>query len=187
MKKNLIFTILIVIAASLVSFAQTRDNLILAGSVNVLFPADSDYTSIYGDNIMLPEFSAYVKVTGDWFAWAGYGFLDADGTTPVFGGAAKSSQDFIFAGAAYRLSINEDFKAIIRLGAGSISYKEDALESTIEDSAFGFLADCSLFYNITDYFSLFASAGYISGSDTVADEEITLGGFKVGGGLAVNF
>jgi hypothetical protein len=187
MKKNLVFTVLIVTFLALSAFSQTRDNLILAGSVNVLLPADSDYTSIYGDSIMLPEFSAFVKVTGDWFAWAGYGFLDADGTTPVFGGDAKSSQDFLFAGAAYRLSISEDFKAIIRLGAGSISYKEDALESTIEDSAFGFLADCSLFYNITDYFSLFASAGYISGSDTVADEEITLGGFKVGGGLAVNF
>lgn len=177
----------ILVAASLFSFAQTRDNLMLTGSVNVFFPADSDYTEIYDDSIMLPEFSAYVKIKGDWFAWAGYGFLDADGKTPVFGGDAKSSQNFIFAGAAYRLNISVDLKAIIRLGAGNISYEEDALDSTIEESAFGFLADCGLFYNITDYFSVFASAGYIGGSDTVDDEDITLGGFKAGCGLAINF
>ena len=187
MKKSITLTVFGIVFISLFSLAQARDNLILTGSVNMLLPADSDYTSIYGDSIILPEFTAYIKVTGDWFAWAGYGLLDAEGTTPVFGGDAKSSQDFIFAGAAYRLNISDDLKTFIRLGIGSISYEEDALDTIIEDSAFGFYADCAFFYNITEYFSVFASAGYISGSDTVSDEDITLGGFKAGGGLAVNF
>lgn len=187
MKKHLTFTILIIVTTSLFSFAETGDNLILTGSVNVLFPADPNYADIYGDRILLPEFTAYVKITGDWFGWAGYGLLNAEGATPVFGGDAKSSQNFIFLGAAYRMGISEDLKALLRLGIGSISYKEEALDSIIKDSTLGFYADCSLFCDITEYFSVFVSAGYIGGSDTVNDIDIKLGGFKAGGGLAVNF
>jgi hypothetical protein len=187
MRKSHVFLSFIVILVSVVSFAETKDNLILTGSVNMLLPADSDYCDIYGSSIMLPEFTANVKITGDWFAWAGYGFLDADGTTPVFSGEAKSTQDFIFLGAAYRLAIKGDFNALLKVGIGSISYKEEALDTTIKDSALGFYVDCGLFYDITEYFSVFASAGYMVGSDTVNDEDISLGGFKVGGGLAIHF
>lgn len=187
MKKSAICFLLFFILLSCMSSAETREDLILTGSVNVLLPADSDYSDIYGDSIILPEFTVNVKILDDWYAWAGYGFLSADGTTPVFGGDAKSSQDFIFFGAAYKLQITEGLKSLIKLGAGFISYKEEALDTTIEESTFGFLADCSLYYDITEYFSIFASCGYIGGSDTVNDEDVNLGGFKAGGGIAINF
>jgi hypothetical protein len=187
MKKILVFLILVLVFVYVVSFAETKDNLILTGSINMLFPADSNYSGIYGDSIMLPEFTANVKITGDWYVWAGYSFLNADGATPVFGSEAKSSQDFILLGAAYRLAIKGDFNALLKVGIGSISYKEEALDTTIKDSALGFYVDCGLFYDITEYFSVFASAGYMVGSDTVNDEDISLGGFKVGGGLAIHF
>lgn len=187
MKKNLGFLILIVAIVSVLSFAETKDNLILTGSMSMLLPADSDYCDIYGDSIVLPEFTANVKITGDWYAWAGYGFLEADGTTPVFGGEAKSSQDFFFLGAAYRLINSDDIRILLKLGLGGISYKEEALDTTVKESVIGFYADCDFYYNITEYFSLFVSAGYIGGSDTVNDVDIKLGGFKAGGGIAVIF
>jgi hypothetical protein len=178
---------IIIVIASLSSFSETKDTLILTGSVNNLSPADTNYSGIYEENIMLPEFAANLKIYGDLFVWAAYSSLEAEGTTPVFGGDAKSSQNFIFFGAAYRLRIIEDLKILIKLGAGSISYQEEALDITIKNSILGFYVDSDLFFDITDYFSLFASAGYISGKDTVNDVDIKLGGFKAGGGIAINF
>lgn len=187
MKKDIVLSILALLLISVPATAEIKDSFIISGSVNVLLPADSDFSDIYGDSLMLPEFTAYVKVSGDWFGWASYGFLSEEGTTPVFESVAKSTQNFLFAGAAYRMSISDHFKSIFKLGLGGIFYKEEALDTTIEDSALGIFADCGLFYDITEYFSLFISAGYIGGSDTVNDVDISLGGFKVGIGLAVSF
>lgn len=145
-----------------------------------LFPADGNYKDVYGGSVFYPGIRGGYRISGSIDLWLGYDYLNKNGTTPVLEEEAKSTQHLIALGVGYQGNFSE--KAGYRLQAGVVyfSYKEEALDETVSDSAVGFRLDGELIVNLGKRLFAGVSAGYRYGSDTVEGAEIKLGGFVTG-------
>lgn len=150
-------------------------------------PSDKDYKEIYGKSVFYPEFKAGIKTFGDFYIWAGYGFLSESGTTRVLEMEAKSKQHYISFGIGYIRNIIKEIGFKVEIGGFNVSYKEEAMDEEITDSAFGFRADGGIIFNLSKYVFIETSAGYLTASDTIEDKSIKLGGFKAGISIGLKF
>lgn len=182
MKKYLLIIGIIVILSGLL---LGEGKIIIAASGNLLMPADANYKDIYGGSVFFPEFKLGYRMFNNGYLWASVGFFSKEGETIKLGLSADSSQTLISFGGGYTFHLSEKAGFNAELGLVSFSYKEEALDLEVSDSAIGFVVNGILIYKLSDKFFLQAIIGYASAADTVDDTEIKLGGFKSGIGLGV--
>jgi len=158
---------------------------------NYLSPSDEDYKDTYGNGVFFPELKLDYQMGKNFSLWAGFGIISANGTTPVLGADAKSTQNLMSFGVGYNGDFSKKLGYKVELGAVYFSYKEEAMEVEVTGSAFGFRADAGVVYNITGTFFAEVIAGYLSANDTVTlegeDVDIKFGGLKAGIGLGIRF
>jgi hypothetical protein len=125
-----------------------------------------------GGNMLFPADGGYKDVYGDSLFY------------PEFKLAYKVVKDFYLWVGYGLLSTSGE---TVELGAFYASYKEEAMQEEVSDSAVGFRVDGSLIYRIGK--SLFAglSLGYLAASDDIEGVSIKLGGFKGGLLLGLKF
>jgi hypothetical protein len=154
---------------------------------SILFPGDSGYRDVYGKSGFFPELKAGYALSENFYVWAGYGFLNKKGETPVLKLEAKSSQHFLSLGAGYvgTLTAKMGYKADV--GLILVAYREEAMETSASGAALGFRADVGLTYALTGSIFAAAEVGYLYASDKVEGETVRPGGFKAGLGVGVKF
>jgi len=188
MKRGFLASILVLL---LMIPAYSAANFSVSFTGNYLSPSDSNFKDTYGSGVFFPELKLNYKVFNNISLWAGFGLLSKTGETPGLGEEAKSSQNIISFGVGYSGDFNPKFGYKVEVGAAYFSYKEEAMETEISDSAFGFRGDFGIVYNITATFFAEITAGYMSASDTLTvlgeDVDIDLGGFKAGIGVGIKF
>jgi len=163
------------------------DSLTVSITANYLGPADDGFKEIYGNGLFYPELKLGYKMSKSWFLWARYGFLSANGTTPVLNREAKSTQHFLSGGPGYMAKISQKLIYTIEAGVFYVKYKEEALGEELSDSAVGFRVDSGLMYRLSQALFVEITLGYLNASDTIEDFPVKLGGFKAGIGLGVSF
>jgi len=185
MKKTL--TILFILTIASTGWALAGENFQLRFTGNYLVPADSGYKDIYGKSMFYPEFKAGYAFSSNFYLWAGYGFLNRTGETPVLKLEAKSSQSFISLGLGYLGAFSDAFGYFAELGLANASYKEEAMGVEESGSVLGFRADLGLTYAVASPLFISLEAGYISTSKKVNSVTIKPGGLKLGLGLGLRF
>lgn len=188
MKRGFLASVLVLL---LIVPIYSAVNFSVSFTGNYLSPADTNFKDTYGTGVFFPELKLSYKVFNNISVWAGFGLLSVTGETPGLLEDAKSSQNIISFGVGYSDNFTPKMGYKVEVGAAYFSYKEEALEEEISDSATGFRADFGIFYNITDTFFAEVIAGYMSASDTLTlfgeDVDIKLGGFKGGIGVGIRF
>jgi hypothetical protein len=155
---------------------------------NYFKPADENFKSFYGENHYYPEFKLNLKLFNGLYLWSSFGYLSAEGTTiPQLNEKTEWKQAFLSFGGGYKAALSGKISSLFRLGGLYTKYKEEALETIIEDSAFGFVVSASLIYDISGTFYTELEVGYLSVSDTIDNVSIKLGGFKGGIGIGIKF
>ncbi len=179
------------VMSSTIGFTRTPLSISLQG--NYLKPSDSKYKEIYGNSKFFPG----IKVdSGSLFMkslslWGSAGYLSASGTIPGTDQSAKSTQLFICGGGALHFKVSPMFRTAFRAGIAYISYKEEALETTVNESAIGFCGALDLIVDVNDFIFVELEGAYISASDTLPGAaandtvEIKLGGLKAGFGIGI--
>jgi len=164
-----------------------QQKFLLSVQGNYMISSDANFKDIYGSGNILPEIKAGFKIAGNFYLWAGYGFLSVKGTIPEIDEEAEAKQQFLSLGAGYTGRLNQILGYTTDIGLAGISYKENALGEEASGNTLGFRLDGGLQIFITDGVCVEISAGYIYGSDTVNDINIKLGGLKGGIGLGIRF
>jgi hypothetical protein len=145
-----------------------------------------NFKGFYGEDAFLPELTAGIKIWGDFYLWAGYGFFGSKGTTDYLYEEMKARQSYLSGGLSYRHMLTDDFGFKIAVGALQAGYKEEGMDMEVSGSALGFRADGGLLMYIGKaYVEL--SNGYIYARDSVNSQKIKLGGYRVGLALGVQF
>jgi len=175
-KIKTIFVLILVTSIWLLPAGQFMVNV----SANVLKPNDENYRDVYGDSLFYPELKLGYKVMKDFYLWGGFGYLSADGTTPVLNEDATSTQTILSLGIGYNGKLGKSLDYMLELGACSFSYKEESMDMEISDSAIGFRVDGTLAYCLGKGFYAGLVLGYMTASDTVEGFDIKLGGLKGG-------
>jgi hypothetical protein len=187
MKKQLLIAGMILF---IISTINAKDNILVSLNGNMLFPADSNYKSIYTDSIFYPELKLAVKLLNNFYLWAGYGLISESGQTPTLQLETSSKQRFFSFGAGYDGHFSSSFGFRAELGGFSCSYEESALELEESGSAFGVRLDGAVLYFLNRSLTLELWVGYLMGNDKISlgpGEEISLklGGLKMGAGIGV--
>lgn len=184
MKKTLTILFILIVSAG---WVLAGDNFQLRFTGNYLVPADSGYKDIYGKSMFYPEFKAGYAFSSNFYLWAGYGFLNRTGETPVLKLEAKSSQSFLSLGLGYGGVFSDALGYFAELGLANASYKEEAMGVEESGSVLGFRADVGLTYRVASPLFISLEAGYISTSKKVNSVTIKPGGLKAGVGLGARF
>jgi len=184
MKKTLILLFALMVLAG---WAQAAGSFHVRLTGNVLLPGDSGYKDIYGKSVFYPELKAGYAFSSDIYIWAGYGFVNEKGETPVLKLPAESSQKFLSFGLGYRGAFSDALGWFAELGLTNASYKETAMDVTESGSVLGFRADAGLTYTVASPLFLSLELGYISTSKKVNSVTIKPGGLKLGLGLGLKF
>ena len=184
MKKTLTILFILIVSAG---WALAGENFQVRFIGNYLAPADSGYKDIYGKSMFYPELKAGYAFSSNFYLWAGYGFLNRTGETPVLKLEAKSSQNFLSLGLGYLGAFSDAFGYFAEFGLANVSYKEEAMGVEESGSVLGFRADAGLTYTVASPLFLSLELGYISTSKKVNSVTIKPGGLKVGLGLGARF
>lgn len=194
MKRSLtIFILILLVAAGAVSNLSAEPGkapkIFIKGSFNLLLPADSDFKDLYGSNMFFPEAKVGFYISKKLYVWGGFGMFSKTASLDVFGTIfdTETKQNFISGGLGYRLQLSKMMDFRIEVGGVRFKYEEEAMEKSVSESAFGFRADLGLTFNFGKNFFAELFAGYMSGSDTVNDFSVKLGGVTSGVGLGVRF
>ena len=155
-------------------------------SGNYLASPDMFFRGLYGEDTFFPELTAGIQVIGNFYLWAGYGFFNSQATTDYLLEEMKARQSYLSGGLSFRSMISDDFGFKIMLGAVQSGYKEEGMGTEVSGSVLGLRADGGfLMYIGNVYVEL--SNGYIYARDTVNDQKIKLGGYKVSLALGIQF
>jgi hypothetical protein len=155
---------------------------------NYFKPADGNFKTIYEENHYYPELKLNLKIFAGFYLWSSYGILSAEGTTILqLNEKAEWKQTFLSFGGGYKAKLSGKISSLFRLGGLYTKYKEEALQTIIEDSAFGFVVSAGLIYDISGTFYTELEIGYLSVSDTIDNVSIKPGGFKGGIGIGIKF
>jgi len=184
MKKILTILFILIVSAG---WAVAGENFQVRFIGNYLAPADSGYKDIYGKSMFYPEFKAGYSFSSNFYIWAGYGFLDRTGETPILKLEAKSKQNFLSLGLGYSGVLSDALGYFAELGLANASYKEEAMGVEESGSVLGFRADAGLTYAVSGPVFACLEVGYISTSKNVNAVTIKPGGLKLGLGLGLKF
>ncbi len=153
------------------------DRVMFSAGVGFLFPADSNYREIYGQQVLGPEFKLGVKIVSDFYVYGSFFNFNKKGRTQILEEATSSKQQFIGGGLAYFPYLNRNWKLFIGAGVGSLSYKEEAMDLTVSGSKLGFLLEGGIYFK--ERFMLIGlNAGYCSSSDTYEEVKFKIGGAR---------
>ena len=156
-------------------------------NLDYLSARDSDYKDVYGSGFFSPSVKAGFRIIRNVYIWTGYGIASAKGTIPEEEFSAKSNQAFFFVGMRYSRDISKTLGYKVEASVVSISYREEAIDVEVKESAMGFDIQTGLVLNLgKSLFSEF-SVGYMYASDQLAEKKVLLGGFKTGLGVGVRF
>ncbi len=156
-------------------------------NVGYLMSVDEDFKTVYGTGSIFPQVKVGFRLARNFYIWGGYGTVSANGTVPEVNSDAKTSQNFLSVGLKYSGNLSGKLGYKLEAGAVNISYREEALELEIKDSANGFAVELGLLFNMKKRLYTELSAGFISATDVVLNKKIKLGGFKTGLGVGVRF
>ena len=156
-------------------------------NVGYLMSIDEDFKTVYGTGSVFPQVKAGFMIARNFYIWGGYGTVSTNGTVPEVNSDAKTSQNFLSVGLKYSRNFSGKLGYKLEASAMKISYKEEALELEIKDSANGFAVELGLLFNMKKRLFTEVSAGFISATDVVLNKKIKLGGFKTGLGVGVRF
>jgi tetratricopeptide (TPR) repeat protein len=156
-------------------------------NLDYLSASDSDYKDVYGSGFFSPSIKAGFRIARNVYIWTGFGLTSAKGTIPVEETSATSNQTFFSLGMRYSRDISKTLGYKVEASVVSISYREEALETEVKESAMGFDIQTGLVFNVgKSAFSEF-SAGYMYASDMLTDKKVLLGGFHAGLGVGLRF
>jgi hypothetical protein len=180
-------TIGLFVAAAMAAGLAAADRVQLSLAANILVPADSAYRDVYGGGPFMPELKAACFLAGGFYAWAGYGWISADGLTPVLKEPAESRQGFLAAGAGYSRPLAGGWGLGGELGLARVAYREETLGKDVSGSALGLAVNGVLRRDLGARFFILLQAGYLYGKKTIEDAAVRFGGVKVGLGAGVRF
>ncbi|MDY0231025.1 MAG: hypothetical protein RBR88_00910, partial [Candidatus Saccharicenans sp.] len=153
------------------------DKVMFSFSAGFLFPADSNYKEIYGQQVLGPEFKLGLRIVNDFYVYGSFFNFNKNGRTPVLEEATSSKQQFIGGGLAYFPYLNRSWKLFIGAGVGSLSYKEEAMDLTVNGSKLGFLLEGGIYFK-EKFMFIGLNAGYCSASDTYEEVKFKIGGAR---------
>jgi len=183
--KKLILTTTGVLFLLVTASAQSR--LYLSLGANLIRPTDEAFRSIYGNQALYPELAVAVRVAGGFCLTGHLGQFTRRGTTPELGFETQAKQGYIAAGLGYLHRISSVFCVQADVGAASVRFSEDALDTLIQGNEWGFLTNGGIYYMPEEGqgFFLGLKFGYLAAkatdiaSEVAGDQPVRLGGFKV--------
>lgn len=173
----------VILAVLLAAGLSAQERFSLQAVVSGVSPADSTYKDMYGGTQFSPEFRGRLHIWKGLSVWAGYGFYSASGTTPSLEWEASSRQSFFSGGLAYFGNFSGRLGWFAGAGFSRASYKEEALDESVDGSAWGYHIEGGLIFSLSKRVFTSASVGYVRASDEVEGISVKLGGLKFGLGI----
>ncbi len=137
MKKLLIIPAVLIFVVT----ATAENRFFLSVGANFLRPADEAYRGIYGNQAIYPELATAIRLVGGLCLTGSLGRFSRTGTTPDLGLETLGKQSYITAGLGYILRVSR--LACLEAGGGAafMSFREDALGTSIEGKRNGLMAE----------------------------------------------
>lgn len=154
-----------------------------------LMPADSNYKDLYGSTIIAPKFKLSFQVAKFLHIFAGYSFTSKSGKIEILDLSidAKSKQGFLTFGLGYDGKLSDKLGWYLEAGGASVSVKEEAMEETVSESLFGFMAEGGVIFKLGKMFRAQLHLGYISASKEINGQTVKPGGLSLGAGFGICF
>ena len=179
MKKALIVPAILLLLTS----ASAESRLFVSLGAGFMRPADPGFRQVYGNEALLPEVSAALRLYKGLCLTAGAGKASEEGRTPELGLVTKASQGYISVGLGYLLRISEGLSVDVNAGFAGMSCSEEALGAMIQGKGSGYKAEAGIFLMEEDGRAFLGlKLGYLSAR--VSDLEPQIAGpqsFKLGG------
>lgn len=155
---------------------------------NGLFPADSNFKSSYQSTVFMPALKGGFKFTENIYVFAGFGFFNLKGETPILKIKTESKQTTLSLGLGYEGHFSDAFSYQLELGGSLLSYEEKAFEiKSLDGSKLAPYFGVGLSYGFSKNIYAALHAFYLQASDTYEDVAFKLGGFNTSLGLGLRF
>lgn len=178
--------ILIVLFFAPTASGSEKKGLVLL-SASYFGYSDSRHKEVYSSGNIYPEIKVGFKTYRDFYLWGSYGFLTADGVTPVLEEATKINYHHMSIGGGYSGNFSERLVYLIELGLFYVNYREKAMGEEVSGSSVGFRIGGGIIFNISKVLFTEVSVGYLHAQDKVEDITLKLGGFKAGIGFGIRY
>ena len=178
--------ILIVLFFAPTASGSEKKGLVLL-SASYFGYSDSRHKEVYSSGNIYPEIKVGFKAYRDFYLWGSYGFLTADGVTPVLEEATKINYHHMSIGGGYSGNFSERFDYLVELGLLYVKYREKAMGEELSGSSVGFRLDGCLILNINKVLFTVVTLGYLFAKDEVEDITLKLGGIKAGIGFGIRY
>ncbi len=179
MKKTLIVPAVLL----LLTTASAESRLFISVGAGFMRPADAGFRQIYGNQALLPEVSAAVRLYKGLCLTAGAGKASEEGRTPELGLETKARQEYMTVGLGYILRISQGLCADVNAGIAGMRCREEALGAMVKGNGMGYRGEVGLLLMEEDGRAFIGfRLGYMSAS--VSDLEPPMAGpqsIKLGG------
>ncbi len=178
--------ILIVLFFAPTASGSEKKGLVLL-SASYFGYSDSRHKEVYSSGNIYPEIKVGLKASRDFYVWGRYGYLTANGVTPILKETTRINYHHMSIGGGYQGNISESLGYLVELGLLYAIYREKAMGEEVSWSSVGFRLGGGVIFNISKVFFTEASIGYMHAKDDVEDFTVKLGGIMAGIGLGIRF
>lgn len=170
----------------LMGAASAESRFFFSAGAAYLRPADENYRTIYGNQVIYPEIAAAVRLAGGLCLTGSYGTFKKTGTTPDLGFETTAKQTYFTVGLSYLIRASESLCFEAGGALAGMSFREDALGAWVEGRQPGWKAEAGLLLVPEDESVFFGvRAGYLTAriadlsSEITGPQPVVLGGFRI--------
>ncbi len=177
--------LILLLFASTAAASEKKGFVILSASY--FGYSDSRHKEVYSSGNIYPEIKAGLKVYRDFYVWGRYGFLSANGKTPILEETTKINYFHVSIGGGYQGNISKRLDYLVKLGLLYVNYRETAMGEEVSGSSVGFMLGGGVIFNISKVFFTEVSLDYLFANDELEDITLKLGGIKAGIGFGIRY
>jgi hypothetical protein len=137
-------TLIIPAVLLLLTTASAESRLFVSVGAGFMRPTDPGFRQIYGNQALLPEVAAAVRLYKGLCLTAGGGRVSEEGMTPELGLMTKARQEYVSVGLGYMLRISQGLCADANAGIAGMSCREDALGAMVKGHGLGYKAELGI-------------------------------------------
>ncbi len=177
--------LILLLFASTAAASEKKGSVLLSASYFEY--SDSRHKEVYSSRDIYPEIKAGLKAYRGFYVWGRYGFLTANGVTPILKETTKINYHHVSIGGGYQGNFSGSLDYLVELGLLYVNYREKAMGEEASGSSVGFRLGGGVIFNISKVLFTEVSIGYMDAKDDVGDFTVKLGGIKAGIGFGIRY
>jgi len=182
-----ILLVLLLVTVLLGNIQLKGEGLSVSGTAGLFVSSDANYKLLYGSSNMMPGVKMAINLSDSLYVWGSYSMGTFSGESVLLKVPMECKRSFLNFGAGLSLNMLRPVVLFVEVGGALANSEEESFGNTNKGSKMGFVVNGGMKLYVLKSLFVHLTASYVMADTLINNNDVKLGGMKIGGGLGFSF